>query len=76
LQQRKASWIHNKIQTNRANTTPLDSKAGKIAKERNVNAASAKNKVANRGAVASMAAANRAVAAKRVAVSKPDDKAW
>ena len=63
-QQRKASWIHNKIQTNRANTTPPDSKAGKIAKERNVNAASAKNKVAN-----------RAVAAKRVAVSKPDDKA-
>jgi|SoiMethySBSTD1v2_1073268.scaffolds.fasta_scaffold400704_3 hypothetical protein len=56
--------------------TPLDSKAGKIAKERNVNAASAKNKVANTGAVASTAAANRAVAAKRVAVSKPDDKAW
>ena len=49
----------------------MDSKAGKIAKDRNVNAANAKNKVANRGAVAS-----REVAAKRVAVSKPDDKAW
>ena len=73
-EERKASWKHNKIQTNLANTLARDSKAdnSKIAIDRSVNASSAsvKNKVAvNRAAVA----VNR-VAVNRAAVSKGDDK--
>jgi len=65
---------HNEIPTNRRKLAVRDNNKAdnnQTAKNRNVNAASAKDKVANRGAVASMAAA-----AKRVAVSKPDDKTW
>jgi hypothetical protein len=66
VKKRKALWKGNIIQTNRANLPLLDSKAAsrKIARDRNgnVNNASAKDKVDN-----------RAVAAKRVAVSNAGD---
>jgi hypothetical protein len=57
---RKASWTHNKIQTNRTNPPLPDKADNRIARERNVNVSGASRK-------------NKAAAVNR-AVSKADDK--